>query len=378
VTQDDLNPWQDTPLVQALTASGTSDELSGEGAALAAFRTSSPARRRRGVVRLLGTGATSVALLGVIGGGVAAAAYTRSLPDHVQSFVHDVFAPIGVPAPDKKNDHGPESQLATGAVPQGSSSGSATRSGAASASPNAAPSPSASRPSTGPHPAVAPSAAIQPTASASAAPQVSASVSPSPSLSATGPAGDPSTWTMSSAASRQNVRVHQNVLVSGTLVDAAGQPVADQRVAVRTHVPGTTGWQRVAVRRTTDDGSVRARLADLTENRVVVLGAGHGVHSSPLRIVVRPALSVSVTQSSDGTSYIVTVTADGGDAGDRVNVLKHTPQGWTPVGQSQLDSSSSASFAIGAPRQQKRYVVRLPATQPHGAAQARFVLQPLQ
>jgi hypothetical protein len=141
-------------------------------------------------------------------------------------------------------------------------------------------------------------------------------------------------------------------------------------------VPGTPGWTRVATKRTAEDGSVTFWLGDLTENRVVVIGAGHRVHSQGLRIVVRPRLSVSVTPSSDGTSYVVTVAADGGNPGDTVNVLKRAPHGWVRVGQAQLDGTSSASFAVGAPRHQKRFAVRLAATRVHGMAQSRFVLQP--
>ena len=53
MTEDDLTPWQDSPLVKALTTDGTDSELSGENAALAAFQASthgrggSPPRRAR-------------------------------------------------------------------------------------------------------------------------------------------------------------------------------------------------------------------------------------------------------------------------------------------------------------------------------------------
>lgn len=375
MTQDDLTPWQDTPLVQALTSGATADELSGQNDALAAFRAVS-GRRRRGVVRFLGTGATSVALVGVVGGGVAAAAYTRSLPTQVQSIAHDVLGPIGVPAPTHhkaRKDHG--TTLATGTASASPSPGRDLATPAGSASPAAgqhSPEPNPGVVVPGPH--VSASASPQVSLSPSAAPSTSPTASPTPSPS--GPAGDPSTWAMTATVSARIVHVHDSVQISGTLLDADGQPVADHRVVVRVHVPGTTGATRAVITETDSDGNVSASLSDLTTNRVFVLGAGDGVHSKPLRVIVKPVLSVSASPSSDGTSYIVTVTANGGQTGDVCTLLKHTPQGWQQVGQAQLDGASSASFAVQTPPQHKRFVVRLAATKLHAAAAARLVLPP--
>jgi hypothetical protein len=372
VTQDDLTPWQDTPLVQALTAGGAADELSGEDTALAAFRASTTGRRRRGVVRFLGTGATSIALLGVVGGGVAAAAYTRSLPPPVQSALHDALGPIGVPGPAHHKPH--KTHAGTVAVGGSHLSPSTATSGshAVSASPAGAGqhSPAPSNAAGGP----APSGSAGPQASISAVP--STSPTPTPTPSPTAPAGDPSTWTISSSTSSRIVRVHDGVQISGTLLDADGQPVADHRVLVRVRVPGSRQWDRAAVTRTDANGSIEASLSDLTTNKIVVLAAGSGVHSAPLRIVVKPVLSVSVTRSSDGTSYVVTVSADGGNPGDAITLLRHTPGGWQQAGHAQLDGSSSASFAVQTPQHRKRYLVRLPATSLHAAAVARLVLPP--
>ena len=374
MTQDDLTPWQDTPLVQALTASGSADELAGEDAALAAFRTSASGRRRRGVVRFLGTGATSVALLGVVGGGVAAAAYTRSLPSPVQSFAHDVFGPIGVPAPVHHRLH----KRHGGTLASGSGHASAAPSAAAnSASTTPRPAP-VSTDSPAAHGAVGKHPLAQPTPSLSASPLPSASAAPTPTVSpsTSEPAGDPSSWSMSASASSRVVPVHEGVQISGTLLDADGQPVSNHQVVVRTHVPGTPGWQRTTVLQTDASGSVQTSLSDLTDNHVVVLGAGNGVHSDPLRILVRPALSVQITPSADGTSYVVTVTADGGDPGDVLTLLKRTPSGWMQIGEAQLDDSSSASFSVPAPGRRQAYVVRLKETRQHTATADRFMLSP--
>jgi hypothetical protein len=171
--------------------------------------------------------------------------------------------------------------------------------------------------------------------------------------------------------------VHDTVQISGTLLDADGQPIADHRVAVRVHVPGSAQWERAAVVQTDSNGDVESSLTDLTTNEVVLLAAGQGVHSAAQRIIVKPSLSVSVSRSADGTSYVVTVSADGGDSGDVVRLLKHVPHGWQQAGQAQLDGSSAASFDVPAPKQRHRYLVRLAATKLHGAAVARLMLAPM-
>lgn len=382
MTHDDLTPWQDTAFLQALTSEGTDSELAGENAALAAFHKSA-SHSRHGVVRLLGTGVTSVALVGLVGGGVAAAAYTRSLPKPVQDVMHDVLGPIGVPAPHNPTSSGHRRTAAVGTKQPFTSTAHGTSATTPTASPDvASPSPSAhpslpaanpvvSPPVGSPTPTLTPSASLSPQASTTPTPTATPSATP------TGPAGDPSTWSMTATASSQAVKVHDSVRISGTLLDASGQPVADRRVVIRVHQAGTDGWERAAARRTDANGSVQARLDDLTQNTVVVLGAGHGVHSSPLRIVVEPTLSTTVTPGADGSSYVITVTADGGRPGDVVNLVRHTSSGWEQVGQAQLDSSGSASFSVPAPKRQRGYVVRLPATNMHGAAATRIVLQPL-
>ena len=385
MTHDDMTPWQDTPLVHALTSDGTPAELDGEGAALAAFQSAMPRRRRRGVVRLVGTGATSVALLAVASGGVAAAAaaYTQSLPDPVQNFAHDVLGPIGVPAPAKhhkpSNDNHAGTSASTGTlIPTSSSSPSPGQT--LSPSPTSGPhgTPSASQQAAGvPVASVSPSTSVSPTLSASPSATPTATPTATATASPSEPAGDPSTWSVSAAASRQIVLVHHGVRITGTLLDAAGQPVADRRVVVRVHDAGVSGWQRAAVRRTDSSGSIQAWLPDLSQNTVVMLGAGHGVHSAPVRIVVRPVLSVSSTPSSDGTSYVVTVKADGGDPGDVIDLLKHTASGWEQVGAATLDDSKTATFSVPAPKRQRGYVLRLPATKIHGESATRIVLQPL-
>jgi hypothetical protein len=94
-------------LLDAAKAPGTSRELAGEQAAVAAFsaaynRAAAPkgkdrARVRRSARRVVVTITTSLALLALTGTAVTARA--GSLPDHAQQHAHRLFSALGVPAP---------------------------------------------------------------------------------------------------------------------------------------------------------------------------------------------------------------------------------------------------------------------------------------
>src|SRR5438309_11634852 len=100
--RDELSEWVDDPLVQALQAPGTADELLGVEDMVAEFRAAVPRRSRRRLVHRVGTGATTVIVAIGLTGGVAAAAYTRTLPAPLQSAMHSLLGPVGVPAADPR------------------------------------------------------------------------------------------------------------------------------------------------------------------------------------------------------------------------------------------------------------------------------------
>jgi hypothetical protein len=105
-------------LLAAASAPPTARELSGEARAVAAFTATRPAttgprharhviRRRRPAVRpRVGHGVAAAAALGALTlGGVAAAAYTGSLPSSIQRLAHDH---IGAPHGDHPGSHLPD------------------------------------------------------------------------------------------------------------------------------------------------------------------------------------------------------------------------------------------------------------------------------
>ncbi len=85
---DDLTPWHDDPLVRALRAPGTDDELAGEAEFLAAFRAAQPppaptpigAGRLRRAGRRLGGGGTAVVVAVALGAGAPRRRTPRTCP----------------------------------------------------------------------------------------------------------------------------------------------------------------------------------------------------------------------------------------------------------------------------------------------------------
>jgi hypothetical protein len=362
---DDLTPFDDSAIYRALTAPGESAELAGEDAAAAMFRANRP-RQRRHLVGRIGFGASTLGIVLALGGGVAAAAYTNSLPDPIQRVVHEALGPIGVPAPQPvaagpRHHHHHHRGLM--ALPVTTSRPASV---VAVTTVRPAPSP---HPTTGgrrPSPAATPAVGSSP----SAAPSASAS----PSASPTGPAGAPSTWSISGSLDRALVVVHKGDVVRGTLLDAAGKPVSGHRVVVAVKVAGSSTFQQAGIRMTDANGQLQFFLADLTTNEHVVLRAGNGVHTQPMLITVRPVLGVTVSNS--GGHCLIGVNADGGRPGDTVALLRRRNGSWVRVGTATLDSNDSASFSVPTPKQQARYAVRLLATSYHGPSFKPFVVSP--
>jgi hypothetical protein len=166
-------------------------------------------------------------------------------------------------------------------------------------------------------------------------------------------------------------------VLHGQLLAADGTPVAGHRVVALVHEAGTPGWQRLGARRTGDDGTMSIWTRRLVRNVRLVLRAGHGVRTEPVSVLVRPTLSTALTTTSDGRRYVVDVTADGGDAGDTVVLLRRRQGQWARVRAAQLNDAAHAGFAVRVPAgHQVRYAVRLQPTRWHAASWSRFVAQP--
>ncbi|MBK5307578.1 MAG: hypothetical protein JJD92_12885 [Frankiaceae bacterium] len=350
MSDDDLTPFRDDPLLVALRAPAEPHELADEDSALAMFRQSLPARtrRRRAITRATVGGAGILLGLGLTAG--VAAAYTTGLPDPVQDVVHAALDPLPVPAPPSADHRARKQalrQLVLPASPRATAPGSSTttpRTAAGTPAPGRQPEATRSPiPSTAPRPAAAPS--------------------PTPA---------PPKATLTAAVSRRVVPVHTQVVLSGRLSRGA-EGVPNRRVYAAELVIGDTTWRRVATGLTGGDGTVSLTIPALTSNVRLRLVTEQGITSPELPVSVVPTLSLTMTRS--GNELVVTVTADGGRPGDALNLLRRDGEAWTSIGSTTLSNERSGVFSVPGPGAARmRYVVRLPATRVHAASFKEFVV----
>lgn len=240
-------------LVTALTAEGRPDELTGRGAAAAAFRTANwrdaadgTARRRRLSIRrpliAIRPALAAIACVVVVAAGFAAAAYTRALPGPAQDLAHTVFAPLGVPDNQQPGQNGQSA-----AVTNATSTGKSGRSrGASSRTP-----------------------------------------SPRP--------GDAYLLTLS--ASRLRVPAGATVELAGRVADR-GRVAADVPVRLFERLAGSTTWQLEASGVTGPRGGFRLLSPPLTTTAVFRVVGPDNTHSAAVRVTV---VRVKVTAGAGAT-----------------------------------------------------------------------------
>jgi hypothetical protein len=392
---DDLEMWDDDPLVRALRAPGSSAELAGEDDALAAFRAAVPRRSRRRLARRMGTGAGTLAVAVALSGGVAAA-YTHTLPDPVQRVAHSWFGDIGVGPPPAARaaaraapahrfrpqaGHGAGSPVApvgpgSPVAPVGPVGPVAGRTAAPTvqrSSPNLAVSPGASaRPATKstPRPAGQPSRSAQPTAPAEPTPVASPTPSPTPS-SPSPPRLVPAA--VSGTVSAGRVPAQASVTLSGRLTTRSGAAVPDRRVIAQWRPAGQhQRWSPIGSARTDSAGNVAFTTPALSRSMRLRLKAPHRVHSLVSTVVVVPTVEASI--SRNGRNYDVTINSSGLQPGDTVVVARRLRGHRTVVGRVSVDGSGAARLTIAVPkRKDVTFHVRTRRTVSHAAAATTFV-----
>jgi hypothetical protein len=373
---DDLEMWDDDPLVRALRAPGTTSELAGEAEALAAFRSAVPRRSRRRLARRMGTGAGTFAVAVALSGGVAAA-YTHTLPDPVQRVAHTWFGGIGVGAPTA-------GRAVTGhpgrAHPSSHGSGGAVapvdRSSSPPTSPVSPPRSAVPKPATAAAPggskpvSAHPSASPGPKAPASPAPVTAPKPSPTasrPSPQRLVPAA------MTGSVSAQRVTAASSVTMSGRLTTSSGAAVPDRRVVVQSRPAGAhQKWSLVAATTTNSAGDVTIGVPGLSRTTRLRLRAPRGVHSAVATVVVVPTLQASVSRA--GEKDDVTVTSTGLQPGDTLVVARRLRGRHTVVARVTVDSTGNASFTVGVPpKRDVTFHVLVRRSAAHAAAATTFV-----
>jgi hypothetical protein len=347
---------EEDPLIQALRAPGTPDELARETEYAEAFRAAAGHRRLRLVGRA-GVAGGAVAVTIALSAGVAAA-YTNALPEPVQRLAHRVLGPVGVPAVHagaheaRRRPHAPTPTASPTVVPHPGDAGSPSP----TPTPTRTASPRPTRPAT-----ATPSGTPSPTATASTSPTAaattpSAGASPTATSSPTEQAGVPRPARIALSVSGKKVGPQGTVTVSGWVTSRTGAPVPGRTVKLRAKVAGGA-WRLVASSSTGSGGTVSLQTPPLPSTTTLRLVAGK-VRSHTVRVVVVPTLAASY---ADGA---VSVAVAGGQPGDKVVLLRAGRQ----VAVGRLASDGSVSFAVQQKAKPVKLALRLPGTAFHAQA----------
>jgi hypothetical protein len=367
-TDDDLTPFDDDPVLRALTRPGTPAELAGEAETLAAFRAMVPVRSRRRSLNRLGVGGGALGIAVALSGGVAAA-YSGALPAPVQRIAHDVSDLLGpipaAPPPPKPVVASPVHPVTT-----------PSRAAASTAPTEAASTPKPPRrahhakPLTKPKPATEPTKAPTPVVTPTRAATPTASPTPTPTDTAPAPSGS-----ITISLSDTTTTPGGTVTAYGQLATSAGAPVAGEEVWLLERVAGDSGVSEVASGTTGTDGSVTLSTPALSHSVRLRLVTAGKVRSAAIAVIVAPTLTVTTTPSGQQTS--IRIDTQGGDVGDTVNVEIRRGGVWQAFASNQLDGTGGATIEVTTPTgRPDRYRAILPPTTGHGYAATRFTVLP--
>jgi hypothetical protein len=353
-------------LFRTLTSDPTRGELADQDAALAMFRANikppntsaagSSATRtfERGTSRRwfrlsFSPGlAIAAAMVVALGGGVAAAAYTDALPAPVQGIVHDVFRFAGVPS--ERHHHSTAGSKGRGQHQGGRTPGNSAGGPSHGASGKPAP--------TGSH-------------KSSPSPSHSPSHSPSPSPAPSGAAGAALTASVSSP-----ITAGGSVTIDGHLT-RSGSGVAGITIKLAEHLAGTAGWQVVGSEKTTASGDVAVTVSALTTNAGFQLRAGDGVHSAVVRVVVTPAITITLKPGALALRDLLSVATQFAHLGNWVELQADEDGVWTTLREKRLNAAGATHFYLSGKNLKGDEVqVVLLATLRHGAATSNQVTVP--
>jgi hypothetical protein len=351
-------------LLSLLAAEPTPDELAGESAALAMFRSSrlpaaavpgphapepsapgprppgphasrphAPGRRapsprelsrpasgwRSRPARRL---AAAVALAAAAG--FAIAAYTETLPGPLQHVAYGALGFAGVP-----DSHHP---------------------GPATASPNPA---GSGRARGGSH---APGG-TRPSAPTSPQPGTTASASGPP------PAAGPEALSVATASG--HVVAGGSEKFTGQLTDH-GRAVAGARLSLLERAAGQPSWRPVGSATTGANGRAVLTVADLTRNAGFRLAGPGRELSQPVLVIVIPPVSASAASGPAGRSDVLTASSPLASSGDAVVLQIWTGLRWRSVQASRLNAARQVTFVIRAPAKGREYRMVLLPTITHG------------
>jgi hypothetical protein len=359
-------------LLSLLAAEPTPDELAGESAALAMFRSSRPAAaavpgppapepgapgpraarahasrphvpgprastprelsrpasgwRSRSARRL----AAAVALAAAAGFGVAA--YTEALPAPLQHVAYGALGFAGVP----DSHHPGPATASSGPAGTGRARGRSHAPGGA-----------------------------RPSAAASPQPGASASASGPP------PAAGPDVLSVTAASSR--IVAGASAMFTGQVTDH-GRAVPGARLSLLERAAGQPSWRPVGSATTGTDGKAVVTVADLTRNAGFRLAGPGRELSQPVLVIVAPPVSASATSGPGGKSDVLTASSPLASPGNAVVLQIWTGLRWRSVQVSDLNAARQVTFLIRAPARSREYRMVLLPTIAHGMSVSNTVI----
>lgn len=314
-----------------LTARPTADELAAQNATLAMFRQNirpvAP-RRRAPVTRRMQFAIAAAAAVVAF----AIAAYAEALPGPVQHVAYRVLGFAGVP-------DAPHHSAATAAHRP----------------------PAHHHPVPGGATATGPAPSHRPTGSSSS-PRPSAS--PRPTKKAKVPGG-PVALTLTTTDTK--IAAGAAVVFTGTVTER-GRGVPGVPVGLFEHAARQPGHRLVATATTGSGGQAALRVADLTANAKFWLVGPQHHRSKPVRVVVIPTVSVSVTSGPRGRAVVLTVSSRGAGKDDAVVLQAQRGGFWHNLRVRMLNGNGVARFPLRRHAATRLYRVVMIATAAHGRA----------
>jgi hypothetical protein len=266
--------------------------------------------------------------------GFAVAAYTEALPAPLQHVAYGALGFAGVP----DSHHSGPATTSSGQTGPGRAHGGSHAPGGAPSSAPGSPQPGASASASGPPPAAGPEVLSVTTSSSRIV------------------AGGSETFT--------GQLTHQ------------GHAVAGARLSLQERAAGQPSWRPVGSATTDADGKAVVTVAHLTRNAGFRLAGPGRELSQPVLVIVVPPVSASVTVSPAGKSDVLTASSPLASPGNAVVLQIWTGVRWRSVQVSSLNAARQVTFVIRAPARSREYRTVLLPTTVHGMSVSNTVTAP--
>jgi hypothetical protein len=191
------------------------------------------------------------------------------------------------------------------------------------------------------------------------------SLQPGPSVSASGPAPAAGPEALSVIAARSHIVAGGSETFTGRLTDH-GRAMAGVRLSLQERTAGQPSWRSVGSATTGADGRAVVTVADLTRNAGFRLAGPGRELSRPLLVIVVPPVSASAASGPAGKSDVLQASSPLASPGNAVVLQIWTGLRWRSVQVSSLNAVRQVTFVVRAPVRSREYRMVLLPTVAHG------------